>query len=531
MLLMYYFLSRGLVVLMAFRELCFPKRFQLQPSQLEAADLLGPGSAKRGLLLFHRIGSGKTCAAIRVCEAWKGRRTLVVVLPASLVGNFFKELRSSCVDGSYGETDAEARAAAEAAGYRVMSYHRYVRLAREGAVAGLLRNAVLVMDEVSNVVSEKGAFYAAVRDSVMAAPPDLRVVLLSATPIFDRPQELALVLNLLRPPVPLPTGAEFNAAFIERGGEDGVRLANADVLRSRVAGLVSYSAGAPAAAFPRLRFRHVRCRMSSYQHRSYLAVERQSGGPSFRDILDLPNDFLIALRTISNVAFPERATGEEGADAFRGAAVLEANNEEDGLRRYSAKFHRMLRALRKGGGPAFVYSNFSGFGGLASFARVLEANGFVPFSQTNESENGKKKKRFAWWTGDTPASAREAMLATYNSPENRDGGLIKVILGSPAMKEGVSLVGCRSVHIMEPYWNTSRINQIMGRAVRMCSHKALPAEEREVAVSLYLAVAPPSAALEAAGRQKMVDEHIVAMAKAKERLVDEFFGVLRDESV
>lgn len=527
---------------MAFRELCFPKGFALQPSQREAAELMGPNAKGEtlGLLLFHKIGSGKTCAAIRVCEAWKGRRRLVVVLPASLVGNFYKELRTGCVGTpAYGQTDAETRALAAEAGYEVMSYHKFVRLVTSKAMD--LRNAVLVMDEVQNVISQRGSFYAAVLAAVMAAPPDLRVVLMSATPIFDRPVELALAVNLLRPAEPLPaTSAAFNQAYVERyvdeGGKAGLRLANREQLRARLEGLVSYSEGAPAAAFPRLTVRRVRCRMSAYQYRSYLAVERQSGGPSFKDILSLPNDFLLALRTISNVAFPERGVGQDGAEAFRGAAL--SMDGEDGLLRHSTKFHRIVRALRRAPGPAFVYSNFRSHGGLGSLALALEHAGYLEFSGPNgpNGPNGPQglvdptpKKRFAWWTGDTPVAARDAMLTVYNSPENRDGALIKVILGSPAMKEGVSLVGCRSVHIMEPYWNTSRIAQIMGRAVRMCSHKALPAEDREVTVSLYLAVAPVGAGR--GQKNRSVDEHIVDIAEAKEGLINEFYEVLRDAAV
>jgi hypothetical protein len=50
------------------------------------------------LLVFHKIGAGKTCAAIRIAEEWDKK---VIVLPASLIGNFYKELRSECTNENY----------------------------------------------------------------------------------------------------------------------------------------------------------------------------------------------------------------------------------------------------------------------------------------------------------------------------------------------------------------------------------------------------------------------------------------------
>ena len=47
------------------------------------------------LLIYHRIGSGKTCSAIQIGEKFKKNKRIIVVVPASLRGNFRNELRSS----------------------------------------------------------------------------------------------------------------------------------------------------------------------------------------------------------------------------------------------------------------------------------------------------------------------------------------------------------------------------------------------------------------------------------------------------
>jgi len=53
--------------------------------------------------------------------------------------------------------------------------------------------------------------------------------------------------------------------------------------------------------------------------------------------------------------------------------------------------------------------------------------------------------------------------------------------------EGISLRNVRYVHIMEPYWHPVRIEQVIGRARRICSHNDLKDEKlRTVSVMLYV---------------------------------------------
>jgi len=69
---------------------------------------------------------------------------------------------------------------------------------------------------------------------------------------------------------------------------------------------------------------------------------------------------------------------------------------------------------------------------------------------------------------------------------NYYGEIIKIIMITASGAEGISLSNVRYVHITEPYWHPVRINQIIGRARRICSHKALPEDLRTVEVFLYL---------------------------------------------
>jgi hypothetical protein len=65
------------------------------------------------------------------------------------------------------------------------------------------------------------------------------------------------------------------------------------------------------------------------------------------------------------------------------------------------------------------------------------------------------------------------------------GQNVKVVLISQAGSEGLDFKAVRQIHILEPWYNVNRIEQIIGRGVRNFSHKDLPFEERNVQIFLY----------------------------------------------
>ena len=90
-------------------------------------------------------------------------------------------------------------------------------------------------------------------------------------------------------------------------------------------------------------------------------------------------------------------------------------------------------------------------------------------------------------TGATTSISTQNSIEIKNtaSEENKDGDIIKVILISRAGSEGIDLKNIRSIHIMEPWYNMNRIEQIIGRGVRNCSHRLLPYKKRNVLIYLY----------------------------------------------
>jgi len=529
-----------------FNQICFPKEYKLQPQQELLAKYVNPKTDYKGLLVFHRIGAGKTCTAVNICEQWKGIRKIIVVVPASLVGNFRDELRSPCAGNNYltGKEREQLKKLHPLSDkyisiikesdkrinkyYKIYSYNKFVDLAMDNKIK--LNKSILVVDEIQNMVSETGIYYKTLYNTIHNAPRDLRIVLLSATPMYDKPIEIALTMNLLRLPYELPTGREFDNTFLKinkkKDGKVSIKAKNLDMFKEMTKGYVSYYRGAPPHVFPEERIKYVRCEMSDYQYKSYLAVlekeekkaKKSSKSKSIQgfrvgDILKLPNNFFIGTRIISNIAFPNRMINADGFECLK-KKHLEINN----LETYSTKFYNIIKRIKRSQGPVFVYSNFKEYGGIKSFVKVLEAHGYV-----NYSDYGEGRKRFAIWSSDIKTSDRETIKAVFNQRSNKNGSKIKIMCGTPSISEGVSLLSVRQVHLLEPYWNQSKIDQIIGRAVRYCSHKYLEEDRRIVNVYIYIATHP--------NEKITIDEYILKMSQSKNKLIKEFELALKESAI
>ena len=74
--------------------------FDLLTHQKIVRDYLNLYTPYRGLLLFHGLGSGKTCTSIAIAEGMKQNKPVIVMTPASLKMNFFSEMKK-CGDDLY----------------------------------------------------------------------------------------------------------------------------------------------------------------------------------------------------------------------------------------------------------------------------------------------------------------------------------------------------------------------------------------------------------------------------------------------
>ena len=75
-----------------------------------------------------------------------------------------------------------------------------------------------------------------------------------------------------------------------------------------------------------------------------------------------------------------------------------------------------------------------------------------------------------------PEDKMNIIKNVFNKIDNKDGRNIKFVLGSRVMNEGTSLANVKEVHILDAYFNFGRIDQVIGRAIRWCSHHKLMSE-------------------------------------------------------
>lgn len=516
------------------KQLCFPKTYEHQLPQTFLGEFINPKTPYKGVLVYHRIGAGKTCGGILICEKFKNVANVVVVLPASLKGNFRSELRSLCTGDSYmsnkdrkalkdlSPDDPEYRAIIERSDqkidkfYTIYSYNKFIALLQTKSLK--LDNTLLLIDEVHNMISETGIYYELLHKAIRRAPDSLRLVIMTATPIFDKPTEIALTMNLLLRDKQMPIGSKFVDKFIDiQYTKKGVvySLKNMELFKSYIKGYVSYFSGAPAHTFPRSELHLTRCKMSDEQVKLYRRVNVTEKDTEMADYVNanIPNSFFIGTRMISNFMFSNKKIGKAGFKSLK-----ETDLTTEGLKICSPKFLKILRRIKRCDGTVFVYSNFKEYGGIKTFVRMLEQHDFKNFET-----NGVGKKRFGIWSGDQSFQYKEDLKAVFNNKNNEDGSQIKIILASPSAKEGVSFFRMQEVHILEPYWNWSRIEQIIGRAIRYCSHKDVPYEKQLVKVYIYLAVHPKI--------KRTVDEKIINMAIGKKEVNLAFERAIKEAAI
>lgn len=512
-----------------FDQICFPKKYELQIPQKFLSEFINPKTPYKGLLVYHKIGGGKTCVAISIAEQFKGKKNIIIVLPASLKGNFRTELRSQCAGEMY--LTNEERSAIKSMHpsdkeyiqimeksdqrinkyYTIYSYNKFVDLIKTTGIN--FTNTLLIIDEVQNMISDTGIYYDILYNTIKNAPKDLRLVIMSATPIFDKPIEIALTMNLLLTKE-LPIGKEFtDKFFMTKKTPTGMvfETKNIDSFKKLIRGYISYYRGAPDFVFPKHEIFFVRCTMSEEQLELYNIIAKKEYGTSDFDYINenISNNFYIGTRMTSNFMYPY----EENYDTLKDDDFKMAN-----LAKYSSKYHKIISKIKKCTGTVFVYSNFLKYGGIASFIRALEVNGY-----RNYESNGEGKNRFAIWSGDQKMSYKEEIKNVFNKKENENGSSIKIIIGSPSLKEGVSLLRIQEVHILEPYWNFSRLEQVMGRAIRYCSHKDVNKNRQEVKVYIYFSVHPDL--------KKSVDELIMEMAIKKKQVNLPFERALKEAAI
>lgn len=216
------------------------------------------------------------------------------------------------------------------------------------------------------------------------------------------------------------------------------------------------------------------------------------------------------------------------------------------LKDYSAKITKICNIIKNSKGIVMIYSQFID-SGIIPMALALEELGFSRYSSTNGVKSLFKNKpseiidanelvpksemlrpskfkpaQYCIITGDSSLSHNNSKDLQYiNQNANKNGELVKVYLISRAASEGLDFKNIRQVHILDPWYNMNRIEQIIGRAVRFKSHCLLPFEQRNVEIYLHAVV----------DEKETPDLYLYRLAETKSKQIGNVSRLMKEVSV
>ena len=236
----------------------------------------------------------------------------------------------------------------------------------------------------------------------------------------------------------------------------------------------------------------------------------------------------------------------------------------------SPKFAQMYEDIKTSPGSVLVYSQFRVIEGIGIFKEVLNRQGYAEiniikiniddkdiYTIDDDMDIFNKKydnKRYVIFNSDREKTKILMNIFNGNSkalPKNiqkqlKDndididkeqlyGKIVKVMMITQSGAEGISLLNVRRVLITEYFWNSVRIEQVIGRAVRTKSHMALPVEDQDVQVYTYLMnftkkQLNDNPTLRSKDKEITTDKHIYNIAKNKENLINSFLKMLKASS-
>jgi len=175
--------------------------------------------------------------------------------------------------------------------------------------------------------------------------------------------------------------------------------------------------------------------------------------------------------------------------------------DKDHLGLYSGKFLLLSEIIRKTKGIILIYSRYI-YSGVMPIAVMLEHMGFSrlntdnildkPNITHNATYEGIENPKYCILSSSDPEimgnTTIDSLMKVINSSSNKNGELVKIVLMTPVAGEGLNFMGIREIHLLESWYHFNRVDQIIGRGIRNCSHKHLPIEERNVTVFMHCGI-------------------------------------------
>ena len=448
-----------------FRNKVCTKKMSLFNHQAFLKSFMTPNTPYTGLLLLHGTGTGKTCSAVQICENFKHlvrkyNTKIHILVKGPLLKEQWKEQIVFCTGDEYkksskniinldddnNENENEYSINKNiSAYYKILSYkgfHKRVlgeklstnikgKVEREFSIDKIesLDNTLLVVDEAHNITKNE---WGDAVDYIIKKSKNIRVLLLSATPMKNIADEIVDLLNMLRPK---------NDQIIrdkvftkDKGYKMDFKVGGKEYLSQMASGYVSYYRGNDPLLFAKqidmgsipnfLQFTPIiRCYMKGLQLETYKKADKLGKDGFERKVqscslftfpgLDSKGniDGFYGLDGISKVSSQLKDIGtklrKKINKKYMKGKVKELNDimyndsnsktisglvfSEKYLSNFSIKYYTCLQNLKKliigkeGPGTAFVYCTLVTFG-IQLFEQVLINNGYLEYKE-NQNYN------------------------------------------------------------------------------------------------------------------------------------------------
>ena len=529
-------------------------------------------SPYRSLLLYHGLGIGKTCSAVTIAESLLLDHThnekprIIVISSEALKNSFIDNLDNQCTGDLYktlvhGEVLEKKIKKIIKKRYAFYTYDGLKNIAKD---FGVLKNKVIIIDEVHNLRdSDKKKDAAIALEKIIESGENNRLVMLTATPMYNDPEEIMVLLKLL------VLNEEHRVLEDTKLYNKAGKLSDSTrkILEDLSSKYISYINGSnPFTLAARLSPKLSKVEIIDKPWAKNISdgivqticgskqkIEKYGNGIrgeiKIEDMeidLDNNNNGLSIASQYLNITYPNQKRGEEG--------IKELFNETDeiipvqfayrdtkealhgaNLKNCAAKIAKILDFIKSSEGIVIVFSRFVTSGAIP-LAIALEHLGFNRYGVRNllnrrnvlESiDVGTPTPSYCIITGNPKYMGNikiEKILSTVNGSNNMHGEKVKVVILTPIASEGLNFKNIREIHIMDPWYHFNRIDQVIGRGIRTCSHINLPLEERNVTVYLHAAVKSTS-------DDKSADIHAYKIAAEKLDKTREIERIIRNSAL
>ena len=272
------------------------KDFELDNHQVFLKNYISPDTPYNGILIFHGTGVGKTCSAVSIAEGFKKTLKNInkkVLILSNLRDNFKKEIYDfskdnlskqfqninfQCTGKSYdlGEDSMylTKNQKMKEVSKMIKSYYEftgYIKFANDirkktndwdGSdetvtedikkfISREFDDRVIIIDEIQNIKTAKKVKFEktiqSILQSIIKYGKNIKLILMSATPMFDRADEIIFYLNLL---LENDNRKIINKNDIFNIKDDSLRPGADELLRKLLTGYVSYIRAEKPFVFP-----------------------------------------------------------------------------------------------------------------------------------------------------------------------------------------------------------------------------------------------------------------------------------------